>query len=204
MRATSLTLLSVAVLFAAASATVQENDPDLFAGLRGSKHDFSAEQWTGGDMCVACHSPKSELPPEAPLWNPSADFNRVFGDAIRRTDHTSTLPGEGTLICLRCHDGTIAQDMLGGLATPTSTNTAHPALLSTGHGGTNHPVGVDYPAFDADYRPLAALLSEGKVVLPQGKVECVSCHDPHNQSGGRHMLVKSNHRSALCLTCHKK
>ena len=44
----------------------------------------------------------------------------------------------------------------------------------------------------------------GKVLLPDGKIECTSCHDPHNQSGQPHMLVKSNRGSALCLTCHKK
>ncbi|MBN4058944.1 cytochrome c3 family protein [bacterium AH-315-J04] len=40
--------------------------------------------------------------------------------------------------------------------------------------------------------------------MPNGRVECTSCHDPHNQSGAPYMLVKSNARSALCLTCHKK
>jgi predicted CXXCH cytochrome family protein len=42
------------------------------------------------------------------------------------------------------------------------------------------------------------------VRLPDGRVECVSCHDPHNQSGTQAMLAVSNRRSALCLTCHVK
>ena len=45
--------------------------------------------------------------------------------------------------------------------------------------------------------------ADGAVKLPDGRIQCISCHDPHNT--GRHagMLVKSDHRSNLCLTCHR-
>ncbi len=201
--AVTLSLLSVAFAFA-----VEDNvttDPRRVVGLEGSKHDFSGEAWTGGDSCIACHGRKpEEFPTEAPLWNPAAEFNRKFADALRRPGHRRTFLGSGSTTCMRCHDGTMAKDMFGGLATPAARNTQHPALLGTGHGGTNHPVGVAYPALDREFRPINAILSEGKVPLPDGKVECISCHDPHNQAGNRHMLAKSNHRSALCLTCHRK
>ena len=194
------------LLFAAAvPLAVVATEFQPMAGLRGSKHDFSSEEWTGGDSCIACHAEKREdFPAEAPLWNPSADFNRAFGDAVQDRDDRGALPGNGTMICMRCHDGTMAKDMFGGLAPPSAANKRHPTILTTGHGRTNHPVGVAYPSFDKDFRPISAILSEGKVLLPDGKIECTSCHDPHNQSGQRYMLVKSNRRSALCLTCHKK
>ena len=108
------------------------------------------------------------------------------------------------MVCMRCHDGTLAADVFGGLGVPRVANKRHSRLISTAHGGTNHPVGVEYPQFDREYRPMSTILSEGKVLLPDGRVECMSCHDPHNQSGEKYMLVKSNHRSGLCLTCHKK
>lgn len=195
------------LLFAAAvPVAVVATESQPMAGLEGSKHDFSSEEWTGGDSCIACHAEKREdLPAEAPLWNPSAaDFNRAFGDAVQDRDDRPSLPGNGTMICMRCHDGTIARDMFGGLAPPSAVNKRHPTILTTGHGRTNHPVGIAYPSFDRDFRPMTAVLSEGKVLLPDGRIECISCHDPHNQSGQPHMLVKSNRRSALCLTCHKK
>jgi predicted CXXCH cytochrome family protein len=44
----------------------------------------------------------------------------------------------------------------------------------------------------------------GRVRLPDGRIECVSCHDPHNTAGIDKLLVMSNRRSALCLTCHIK
>ncbi len=193
------------LLGAAVPLAVVATESQPMAGLKGSKHDFSSEEWTGGDSCIACHAEKREdFPADAPLWNPSADFNRRFGDAVRDRDDRRALPGNGTMICMRCHDGTVAKDMFGGLAPPSAANKRHPTILTTGHGSTNHPVGVAYPAFDKDYRPISAILSEGKVLLPDGKIECTSCHDPHNQWGQPYMLVKSNRRSALCLTCHKK
>ena len=175
-------------------------------GLTGSAHDFSGEAWTGGDKCVACHAgPTEKLPADAPIRRPSAPFGRTFGDAVSPGGKPPrTIPGPGSLVCIGCHDGTVTGDMFGGLAAPRSLNLQHPALRRSGHGGTNHPVGVEYPAFDLDYRPVNAVLSEQKVLLPNGRVECTSCHDPHNQTGSEHMLTKDNTASALCLTCHRK
>jgi predicted CXXCH cytochrome family protein len=77
-------------------------------------------------------------------------------------------------------------------------------LSRRGHGATDHPVGVEYPQFGKGYRPMTSVLSSGVVTLPNGKVECTSCHDPHNEAEVDKMLVMSDDRSALCLTCHKK
>jgi predicted CXXCH cytochrome family protein len=107
-------------------------------------------------------------------------------------------------MCLRCHDGTIARDTLDGSAGQRFVNTDNPGLFGTGHGTSEHPVGVDYPQLDRGFRPATAVVASGTVTLPDGKVECISCHDPHDMAGEKHMLVVSNARSALCLTCHRK
>ena len=41
-------------------------------------------------------------------------------------------------------------------------------------------------------------------MLEGGKVECTSCHEPHNKYGWNKYLVKNNTGSGLCLTCHNK
>ena len=170
-------------------------------GIEGSKHDFSNESWTDGDTCVACHTPESEKPPgAAPLWDRNADLNRTFGSSLTQ----SRGAGAGTVMCLRCHDGTIARDTIAAATKERFVNTENPGLFGVGHGTSDHPVGVDYPAFDKGYRPAPSVIASGTVTLPAGKVECMSCHDPHNMSGERYMLVRSNARSALCLTCHRK
>lgn len=172
-----------------------------FAGLKGSKHDFSTDAWEGFDECGACHVPESEKPPAPPLWNTRADLTKRFGRSAR----SESQPGLGTLVCLQCHDGTIAKDATGAVSGKERfTNRQHSRRFTTGHGRTDHPVGVEYPKIDKGYRSLTSVLSGWRVRLPNGKVECGSCHDPHNDSGEEHMLVMSNARSALCLKCHRK
>jgi predicted CXXCH cytochrome family protein len=172
-----------------------------WAGIEGSKHDFSNEAWSEGETCAACHSPhRAEAPKAAPLWDPNADLTRTFGAAAG----DKATPGLGTLMCLRCHDGTIASETITGVKTERFSKQQNPGRFTTGHGTSDHPVGVEYPQFDKGYRPLVSVVASGTVTLPESKVECVSCHDPHNEADQEHMLVTSNARSALCLTCHKK
>lgn len=113
--------------------------------------------------------------------------------------------GRSTVLCLSCHDGTIASEIVGGgdddfYAAGAQVNPQR-----------DHPVGVRYPPIQRngsslrrEYANVAKLESEGAIKLPNGRVECVSCHDPHNSLGIRGMLVKSDRRSALCLSCHLK
>ncbi len=172
-----------------------------WGGIEGSKHDLSSEAWSDGDICAVCHSPHREkAPTAAPLWDPNADLSRTFGTSLARSEGA----GPGTLVCLRCHDGTIAKDTIPAAKRKRFANKQHPGLFAAGQGATDHPVGLDYPQFARGFRPAVSVIATGTVVLPEGKVECMSCHDPHNQSGLEFMLVASNTRSALCLTCHKK
>lgn len=43
-----------------------------FAGtITGSSHDFTTQAWSGGRICVACHTPHkaNTSVADAPLWN---------------------------------------------------------------------------------------------------------------------------------------
>lgn len=112
-------------------------------------------------------------------------------------------PGPTSLICLSCHDGTVATSAIGG---------AH-ALLSGVRDGfdvpdgfvwRDHPIGIEYPLQKKGYEPLSKIEAQGHIRLPGQRVECVSCHDPHNAAGEPYLLSVSNRRSALCLSCHVK
>lgn len=169
--------------------------------VEGSKHDFSSKDWAQDDLCAACHTPHQHEPPKAaPLWDSNADLSRRFGSAVG----TKNEPALGTLMCMRCHDGTIAKDTLGALKQERFVNKENPALFRSAHGFSDHPVNVRYPAVDRGYKPPATLAAQGYVSLPDGKVQCSSCHDPHDQARQEYMLVMSNNRSALCLSCHNK
>lgn len=171
-----------------------------FAGIDGSKHDFRKAPWSGGESCGVCHTPhRSEPPKAAPLWDPSADLDRRFGSGASRP-----APGAGTTSCLKCHDGTVARETFNVPREPRPTFRSDLDSFMAAHGGTDHPVGVEYPELRKGYRAVTTVLARGTVQLPENRVECVSCHDPHASAGIDKMLVTSNARSALCLTCHQK
>ena len=78
--------------------------------------------------------------------------------------------------CLGCHDGSVAKE------------------VST-HG---HPVNALY----LSHRRGLNRITDKKIVLVEGKITCLSCHNPYGTNKGK--LVKSNEGSRLCLSCHRK
>jgi predicted CXXCH cytochrome family protein len=194
--------LGAAVLIGGAMLSA---DPELpGGGLAGTQHDFTKYGFDSNQMCLPCHTPHNDdVARLAPRWQPSADPNERFALYGVRGDS----PGTGSRVCLSCHDGGLASDSYGGVE---GDPTAHPLLTDRaviGRGGDlsgDHPVGINYPDFDRGFKARVLLEAEGYVPLLQGKVECASCHDVHNQYGHEKLLVRSNERSALCLSCHQK
>ena len=99
-----------------------------------------------------------------------------------------------TPACLGCHDGVIASNSMNRLGTHGGSANA----VSLGR--ASHPVGVAYDSAVPGRRPLRPrMFLDERIILPQGKVECVSCHDAATP---KMSLVMSNRFSALCLSCH--
>lgn len=100
-----------------------------------------------------------------------------------------------SLHCLGCHaDGHSA----GG-----SVSVAQNGVLRHASGSAPHPIGRKYA--DAirkgGFHP-EQQLRQKKIMLSDGKISCVSCHEAYKKEHGK--LVGSLNRSALCLSCHAK
>jgi predicted CXXCH cytochrome family protein len=99
--------------------------------------------------------------------------------------------------CMSCHDG-------GGavLIEANWKNNPSGMELHARTSGSDHPIGMDYQRYVAangrKYKQVFGLSS--KMVFIDGKVGCLTCHDPLNPE--RKHLVMSDRNSALCLTCH--
>jgi len=197
----SLSIIGLALIISV-SAAVEEPSDNL--GLTGSKHDFTRFGLDEQEGCLACHAPsKEDTDYEAPLWDGSADAGRSY----KLYDGSSGVPSPSTMLCLSCHDGSSAIDAFGGTDGEVFLADIADSSVQVGEEGNltgDHPVGVGYPAFDRDYVPGVIVEGDGRVPLPEGRVECISCHEPHGLYGHDYLLVKSNVRSALCLTCHRK
>jgi len=201
-------------------ATVISSAPAEAGTIVGSAHDFSSTGWTGGQICVACHTPHnaSTTVTNAPLWNHATTTTTFALYTSPTLDSTVGQPDGTSKLCLSCHDGTVALDSFGG--TTGSTFMTGSALLGTSL-ANDHPVSM---LFDtalstadgalADPATQTVTIGTGSqtrtgtiaaVMLRANKVQCASCHDVHNTfTNGPRLLVKSNAASALCLTCHVK
>ncbi len=197
--------------------------PALAGTITGSAHDFTSSAWSGGRICVACHTPhKSDTSvADAPLWNHSNSTASYTLYSSPTMNATTTQPGGGSKLCLSCHDGTVAVNSFGGV-TGTSMISAKNNL------GTNlkssHPIGFTYDTALATadgslHDPAAKSVTIGSgtqtktgtiasVLLYGGKMECDSCHDVHNTftvgTAGSGLVKVDQAGSKVCLACHNK
>lgn len=140
----------------------------------------------GREFCLGCH-------------------NEVFfagmadrGTSIQLTGHLakSSVPDNIDLDpfsrqCLSCHAG--SGDAL-------NIHIDQQGIVHHSGGSGNHPIGMPYgqPKGIGLYHKKVDL--PAAILLPQGKVGCVSCHVGYSKKHGA--LVMSNERSALCMKCH--
>lgn len=88
--------------------------------------------------------------------------------------------------CLQCH----GEDEAGEAPVPEH---------SIGAANRSHPVDVTYPVGDGSYKSVEGL--DKRLVLIQGQMTCVTCHDPVAPD---HHLVIPNAGSQICIACHNR
>ena len=222
--------------------------PALSGTILGTKHDFTGLNARAGVVamggvafsdygspCVYCH-----IPPEQKLgdsttqggiqgWNrfvPATNAYQVYDS--RTLDNKVKTPSAISLLCLSCHDGTVAVDSFGG-ATGTNFMTGPEAVGRADQGSlaNDHPIGFVYDAalvtLDGSLHPTTNPVTIGtggsrtrtgtiaNQLLFNGRLECASCHDVHNTftasngtGGGAPLLRITKAGSTICLTCHNK
>ena len=187
------------------------------AALATSKHNLSAsgpgpvKAATEGQICIFCHAPHNSAP-SSPLWNRRTPGSNYIPYTSSTAKGNAGQPTGASLLCLSCHDGTIALGDVLNRATPIAMAggaTTMPASSASWLGtdlSDDHPVSIVYSSTLAAARgELAAPATlTGRVRLDAaGQLQCTACHDPHDDTNGK-FLVMSNQASALCQTCHVK
>jgi predicted CXXCH cytochrome family protein len=161
--------------------------------------------------------------PDQPLSGPK---HAQSTDPLLVSQGTFDKIGATSLLCLSCHDGTVAVNEYGhspqSLLSQSSggvTMTPQYNIGAQGYLANHHPIGFLYDVvasldpeiynsnvatFDQSYDggsnqiPVANLLAGGKM-------ECSTCHAVHNTGNtGEKLLYVSDKNSNLCLSCHAK
>lgn len=200
-----LTILTAIFVLAGASGAM--------AQISGSAHDFSDGSVfnAGGEICLPCHAPhNADRADLGKLWN-----HEVTTSTFTTYDGTTTVAAataldSNSILCVSCHDGSVALDSFGGTTGLTKLAAGDFGFLGTDL-QDDHPVGNT-----ADYSDGTANTSLNDVVtveltLPLSTLDgqtdivaCSTCHSVHNDGGNASLLRVTNVGSALCLTCHNK
>ena len=179
-----------------------------------SKHDLSTfgpgpiHAIDEGRVCIFCHVPHNASP-SAPLWNRHnpTTYYRIYRSST--TDARIDQPGASSKLCLSCHDGSIALGLTLNRAATDQIPMTHPYIPSGPTNFTNdlsddHPIGFRYDRAlsnrDPQIRPVE--LVDHRIQLGRrGELECLACHDPHNNELGNFLRI-TEREGALCTTCH--
>jgi hypothetical protein len=174
-------------------------------------HDFSAAtsplHGQNANACIYCHAPHNALATQ-PLWNQTLSTKQytLFPGATPTPGAAASI-NTSSMLCLSCHDGTVAVGQTAAIGTLQMTG-AFTANLGTNLSGS-HPFSIQ-PQLQDDATLVSALVSSHKtkdpaVLLVNNNVECGTCHDVHNQYKDRkslEFLVRDNAAGGLCLSCH--
>ncbi len=110
----------------------------------------------------------------------------VYADAVTHGGTTVDSDAE-SVICLSCHDGTIAKAV---------------SVCTIGCGfNDSHVIDKAYPprGKERSFNPARLVIANG-IRLLNGKVACISCHNL--RSLGHSFLAAERTKSKLCLICH--
>jgi predicted CXXCH cytochrome family protein len=170
-----------------------------------------------------------------PLWNhtlPAAAVYSMYyaGPGAPQTgpkaqQSLGAVPGSTSLLCLSCHDGSVAVNSYGNPSQPVASQSNGSARIGSayvvGQDGVlqnHHPIGFSYGAVqsvDTEIRVSSSPLGTAGAIsnhlyasAAAGAVdtmECGTCHSVHNKgNSGESLLWTSDQNSALCLSCHNK
>ncbi len=198
----AIVLLSILILYSVIA--------EAKTGIIATKHNLST---TGpGEIkaiietriCVFCHTPHNAFP-RTPLWNRELEPQNYETYTSTTITALPLQPDGPSRLCLSCHDGTIALGAVlrpaEGIRVTREITPERPSYIGT-FLKDDHPVSFSY--YESLVNPeINPQLPEGLIFYGPGFIHCSTCHDPHDNTFGK-FLVMDNRASALCIKCHDK
>lgn len=189
--------------------SIKASHPSGFEPDRDISSEFPLD-WKGDLTCSTCHSVHGDKPGLVRVnergkqfclgchgetfFTEMADQGQsllVSGHLDVRTDFNGLGIDAFSMQCMSCHSD---------LADELGVSVDSGGVMRHASGSVNHPIGSVYGlrAAYGGYRDADSLPKE--ILLSEGKVGCLSCHQGYSEQHGE--LVLPNAGSALCYQCH--
>lgn len=156
-------------------------------GSGGAGAAAASDLGGGGELCASCH-PRSFF---AGMADRGESLLRSAHLDARASRPVQDIDGYSQR-CLDCHADRLSLPGAVIRAAFTARN---------GSGMVNHPIGMRYAYADLERDLRSPATLPAAILLPDGQVSCLSCHDGYSARHGALVTVGS---TDMCLACHDK
>jgi DmsE family decaheme c-type cytochrome len=147
---------------------------------------------TEKSVCEACHGPGSLHVADTKDKTKIIGFSKDWNTPIERQN------GQ----CLNCHSGGQRMHWPGSIhmANKLACSDCHNPMARFSATGLMKKASVTETCQTCHQQQRAEFRKKSHMPVPEGKMTCVDCHNPHGTSGKR--LLKADTVNDLCYTCH--
>lgn len=140
---------------------------------------------SGKPLCLSCH--------QMAFFTAMADSGISIQQSVHKGRINNDFSSADTysIECMSCH---------GDEGDTVTVSINSKGIVKHSSGAVNHPVGMRYVDSYGRGNYVAIEKLSKSVLLPDGKVSCVSCHKGYSKKHGEMISAKS--KTALCLECH--
>ena len=175
----------------------------LFAQNILNPHDYQLDDSDKDKNCIECHFSNVEETgiETVRALSPMACFD--CHDGVSALDRSINIPGSGAFFPTSHYRLNLSDDLEAMSVSDISTAGSN---LDLSHG---HPISILYIEGLSDLRskhtPLFNWDNASSIndILIDGKIECASCHNPHDKEKELYLRY-DNSSSVLCAACHDK
>lgn len=144
------------------------------------------------EVCEACHGPGSLHAEDTKDRNKIISFDKEWGTPIDRQNAQ----------CLNCHSGGQRMYWQASIhqVNKLGCSDCHNPMARFSANGLMKKAGITETCQTCHQQQRAEFRKKSHMPVPEGKMTCEDCHNPHGSSSKR--LLKADSVNELCYTCH--